>query len=252
MPWFRNITWDDAPHLNEAAKARLLESYPEHERETRSKGVPIMGMGAVFTIRDEEIACDPFEIPQHWARVAGCDFGIAHPGAGAGLALDRDTGTVYLYDCYRKSNETPVYHAQWFKKLGAWIPVAWPKDGLQRDKGSGTALKDQYRSHGAQLMSDWAAYRDERGVSIEAGVIELLEYMRTGRFKAFRHLALFFEEKRLYHRKDGKINPINDDILSAVRYAFVMRRKAISFSEAHMSVKKPRHTGPIVGGRRWA
>ena len=33
-------------------------------------------------------------------------------------------------------------------------------------------------------------------------------------------------ERRLYHRKDGQIVKLQDDLLSATRYAWVMRRYA--------------------------
>ena len=35
-----------------------------------------------------------------------------------------------------------------------------------------------------------------------------------------------FEELRMYHRKDGKIVPANDDVISAMRYAVMSLRKA--------------------------
>jgi hypothetical protein len=51
--------------------------------------------------------------------------------------------------------------------------------------------------------------------------------MTTGRFKVFSHLADFFDEKMSYHRdENGKIVKLNDDILSAARYAYMMRRFA--------------------------
>ncbi len=34
----------------------------------------------------------------------------------------------------------------------------------------------------------------------------------------------WFEEFRLYHRKDGKVVKLNDDLLSATRYAVMMLR----------------------------
>ena len=184
-----------------------------------------MGSGLIFPVRDEEISVEPFKIPGYWARIAGCDFGIDHPAAGAALAVDRDSGTVYVYACYKKSGETAVYHAKWFKDLGP-VPVAWPKDGFTRDKGDGTAIKENYRKAGARMLRQHAAYKDERGVSVEAGLNEMLEYMRAGKFKVFKHLAEWFVEKSMYHRKDGQVVKLHDDIMSATRYAFVMRRKA--------------------------
>ena len=54
----------------------------------------------------------------------------------------------------------------------------------------------------------------------------MLDRMQTGRFKVFAHLDEFFEEFRLYHRKDGKIVKEMDDIISAARYGVMMKRFA--------------------------
>ena len=223
----QTVTWDDAPHLDPAEKERLWNSYPPHERETRAKGIPMMGAGAVFPISDDTITCEPFPIPEHWWRINGVDFGINHPAAGAFCAVDRDSDTFYVYDCYKAANETPIYHAAAMKKHGDWIPTAWPHDGLQRDKGSGEVLKDLYRQHQLYMLPEPAKYKDERGNSVEPALYEMYEYMRTGRFKVFKNLGAWMEEKRRYHRaEDGKLVKTNDDIISATRYAFVVRGRA--------------------------
>jgi hypothetical protein len=55
----------------------------------------------------------------------------------------------------------------------------------------------------------------------------MIDRMRTERFKVFRHLEAWFAEKRLYHRKDGQIVKERDDLMSATRYAVMMKRFAI-------------------------
>ena len=56
--------------------------------------------------------------------------------------------------------------------------------------------------------------------------------MDEGKFKVFSHLSDFFDEKMNYHRKeDGKIVKTDDDLLDAVRYAYMMRRFAIQKAE---------------------
>lgn len=246
--YIKNVTWDDISHLDPVEKARMINSYPAHERDTRARGIPMLGTGAVFPIGDETVSVAPFEIPAHWARVNGMDFGIDHPAAGAFCAHDRDTDTFYVYDGYKMPGETPIYHAAAMKKHGEWIPNSWPQDGLQREKSSNVALKDQYRKHSLYMLRDYAQYPDARGNSREAGLIEMYEYMRTGKFKVFSNLSQWFEEKRMYHRKDGLVVAKYDDLLSATRYAFMMRRFAIV--KPPLAPAKPRHSGPIVGGRR--
>ena len=247
----KNVTWEDAPHLDETERARLLQSIPEHERDTRSKGVPMMGSGAVFPIKDEAIAIDPFDIPAHFYRINGIDFGIAetHPQACVNLAWDKDADTLYVYDCYKKSNETPVYHAHAIKKHGDWIPVAWPHDGMNRDKGSGKALKDIYRGHGVRMLPDSARYDDDKGgpQPSEPAVIEMLERMRTERFKVFKTCRDWFEEKRMFHRKDGRIHSMNDDLMKATLYAVMHKRKAAV--RAALGTVRNKYVGPVIGAR---
>ena len=128
--------------------------------------------------------------------------------------------------CYRERQATPPIHAAAIKPWGAWIPVAWPHDGLQHDKSSGLQLKDQYATHGLNMWQEHATH-DAGGFGIEAGISEMLERMQTGRFKVFSTLNEWFEEFRLYHRKEGLIVKLADDILSATRIAVMMKRYAL-------------------------
>ena len=245
----QNVTWDDAPHLPVAERERLWASYPAHERDARAKGQPMLGSGAIFPIGDDSITCDPFTIPKWFYRINGIDFGIDHPGAGVHCAWDKDTDTFYVYDCYKMPGQTPVYHAAALKKYGDWIPNAWPHDGLQRSGDDLKPLKDQFRAHGLHMLKEHAHYPDARGNSREPSLIEMFEWMRVNRFKVFSTCKEWFDEKRLYHRKEGKVVSKNDDILSATRYAFIMRRYA-RLAPPAVSVRKG-PTKPIVGGRAW-
>ena len=235
--WYKNVTWDDAPHLDEQAKRQLLSSYPEHERDTRAKGVPMMGSGGVYAVPDEMIMCEPFEIPDYFRRICGIDFGIDHPAAACWIAYDADADVIYVYDCYRERGQTAAYHSQAIMSRGKWIPVSWPHDGMIRDKGGGVALKDQYLSNGVNMLGFSARYEDDKGggQSREPITLEILERMRTGRFKVFNHLSEWFEEKRMLHRKDGKIVPERDDIESATRYAVMMLRCATTYVDVSVT-----------------
>lgn len=236
--YLRSASWDDAPHLNAEAKARLAKSYRDHERDARTKGIPMMGEGAVFPVDDALIKIDPFEIPAHWARIKGCDFGIDHPAAGAEIAIDRDQDVIYVIDCYRRKGETAAYHAAWLNKSNRSVPVSWPHDGMNREKSGGKTLAQHYRDHGVNMLSKSARYPRVPGETEDKGgpqpvepiVDEVLERMQTGRFRIFSTLSDLFEEKRSYHRKDGKIVAVRDDILKSVFYAVMMRRYAVSLN----------------------
>lgn len=231
-----NMTIDDVGHYSEDDRRRIIESYPAHEREARALGVPILGSGRVFPVAEELLRVEPFQIPDHWPVIAGIDFGIDHYTAVAWLAWDRDKDTVYLYDGIRVRQQTPKDIAPLIKMRGQWVPMAWPHDGLQTEKGTGIQLAQFYRDEGISMLFEKASLPEtgsENGhqnskFSVEAGVLLMLQYMQAGKFKVFSNLNDFWEEFRLYHRKDGKIVKEQDDLISATRYAFSMRRFAIT------------------------
>lgn len=220
-----NMTIDDALHIPADERARIVASFPAHEREARAKGVPILGSGRVFPVTEESIAEETREMPRAWPRICGLDIGWDHPTAAVWLAWDRDADTIHVYDAYRLRQETPVIHAAAIKARGAAIPVAWPHDALQTDKGSGEQIAAQYRAQGVAMLPQRATFADGSN-GVEAGVLDMLDRMKTGRFKVAKHLNDWWEEFRLYHRKDGKLVKEGDDLMSATRYAVMMLRHA--------------------------
>jgi len=220
------MTIDDAEHYTDEQRKAIIASYPAHEREARANGTPMLGSGRIFPMEENSIKIDPFKIPAHWPRINGIDFGWDHPAAAACCAWDRDSDCWYVTNIYRQNEATPVVQAAAIRAWGPWIPVAWPHDGLQHDKGSGEQLAQQYKRAGLKMLSERATFDDGTN-GVEAGVMDMLERMQTGRFKVFSTCAEWFEECRMYHRKDGKIVKERDDLLSATRYALMMKRKAI-------------------------
>lgn len=221
-----NMTIDDVGHYSEQEKKIILASYPEHEREARAKGIPIMGSGRIFTIAEEKIKEEPLEeIPRHWAQINGLDFGWDHPQACVNLAWDRDADVIHVTKEFRESKCTPIMAAATIKKWGSWIPVSWPHDGYQHDKGSGKELASQYRESGLNMLHEHATH-EKGGNGVEAGIMEMLDRMESGRFKVASNLTAWFEEFRMYHRKDGKIIKERDDLMAATRYAVMMLRMA--------------------------
>ncbi len=239
--YLTGATWDDAPHLSDEDKKRLAASYREHERDARTKGVPMMGEGAIFPVSDERISVDPFPIPPHWVRIKGCDFGFDHHAAGVEIAWDRGQDVIYVIDCYKERKELAPYHAAWFNKANRWVPVSWPHDGMNTSKGGGEKVKEAYVNHGVNMLSKSARYPKSVGDDKEKGgpqdqwpvIDEVRERMATDRFKVFRHLSPWFDEKRSYHVKTTVSNKVEivarrDDILKATFYAVMMKRYAIS------------------------
>lgn len=224
---------EEAEHYTEEQRAQIIASYPEHELEARTKGIPVMGSGRVFPVKEEILRYDAMEFPKHWPRIAGIDFGWDHPTACVWLCWNRDADTVYVYDAYRRSKENVATHASAIRGRGDWIPVAWPHDG-ENDTAAGKNLASQYRDEKLKFLPERATFEDGSN-SVEAGLMMMLDRMKKGQLRVAAHLNDWWEEFRLYHRKDGKVVKENDDLMSATRYALMMLR----FAQVNQ-VAKPR------------
>lgn len=207
-------------------KQETIDNYPEHERKARSRGIPILGSGAIFAEIDEDsIKVEAFKIPLHWPQLGGTDFGYDHPFAATLGAWDRDSDCWYITNAYKDRLSTPPIHAAAIRPWGEWLPWAWPHDGARHDPGSGKVLADQYRRNGVRMLNIHATFQ-EGGFSPEAAVLEAKTRMLSGRFKVFSHLDPWFDEFRFYHRKDGLIVAKKDDLLSATWKILMMKRYA--------------------------
>jgi phage terminase large subunit-like protein len=221
---YTQMTIDDAGHYTDEQKATIIASYPAHEVEARTKGTPVLGSGRVFPVTEDSISIQPFDIPESWPIIAGIDFGWNHPTAAIKLAWDRDADCVYITAAYRVKEATPIVHAGSLRSWGE-IPWAWPHDGLQHDKGSGEQLATIYREQKLNFLPERAQYPDG-GSGLEASIMDCLQRMQTNRLKVFAHLNDWFEEFRMYHRKNGLIVKEKDDLMSATRYAIMCLRFA--------------------------
>lgn len=247
------MTIEDVGHYSEEHKAKIIASYDDSTRDARTKGIPVLGSGRVFNIAEDRIKIDPIRIPDHWPRVGGMDFGWDHPFAAVELCWDRDTDTIYLTREYRETKQTPLVHAATLSQWGRSLPWMWPHDGHQHDKGSGLQLANQYRRAGLMAHDSHVTF-DDGSIGVEAGIMEMLTRMNEGRWKVFSTCPMWFNEFSLYHRKDGLIVKLNDDLISASRYAMMGRRFARSPNRrAHWAdaARSPVHVAAGTGEVRF-
>ena len=220
-----SMTIDDAEHLTPELRAKIIASYPPHEVEARTKGIPVLGSGRIFPVSTETIACEHRTFPTHFPRLGAMDFGWDHPFAAVELVWVRDTDTIYVTRTHRLREASPVIHAAARRPWGKLL-WAWPRDGRRETlEGAGVALSKQYADQELDMLFEHAQFEDG-SVSVEAGLMDMLVRMQTGRFKVFKHLNDWFEEFRLYHRKDGKVVKEYDDLMAATRYGVMMLRHA--------------------------
>jgi phage terminase large subunit-like protein len=221
---------DDVEHYSDHEKKTIIASYPAHEAEARVKGIPVLGSGRVFPVAEDTLAIEQRDLPPHWPRIGGMDFGWDHPFAAVELVWDRDSDTVYVSRTHRLREASPIVHAAALRAWGKELRWAWPRDGNRETlEGAGIALAAQYREQGLNLLHEFSHYVEgtgQKSVSVEAGLMDMLTRMQSGRFKVFKHHNDWWEEFRLYHRKDGKVVKEGDDLMCATRYALMMLRFA--------------------------
>lgn len=249
--FFMRKGWDDAPHLSETVKESLLAQYPKHQKDMRTKGLPMLGHGRIYDMSEETISCNPFDIPRHFALIGGMDFGWDHPQSQVKLAIDRDSDVIYLVNCWKRS-ETSANDAWGATKY--WqqdVPIAWPHDGLMHEKGRDDSKQqaDHYVDAGFSLLGERSTW-DGTSNSVEQGIMELRERMLLGTFKVFAGCRDFFDEWLQYHRDDkGKIVKRRDDILDALRYAYMMRRFAMTAVEIDRLYQDHNNSGSQIDTR---
>lgn len=222
--WMVRMEIEDALHISAEERAIIIARYPEHEREARTRGIPTMGSGRVFVHLESFISEEPFEIPRHFARLNAVDLGYGdHPTAVVFGAFDRDANVIHVYDTYCNKDPRLAIHADAIKGKPHWIPTTYPHDAGKHDPGSGITYADMYRQKGVKMTSEHATFVDG-GFRVEPGIQMMDERFAAGQLKIFRHLHDWFSEYRTYHRKEGIIVDIRDDLLCATRLLVMMAR----------------------------
>ena len=96
---------NDNPYLAQDGRyEQMLKSLPPTQRKQLLEGNWEIAEGAAFTEFDRHLhVVEPFEIPLHWERTKGLDYGYASESACVWAALDPSDGTLIIYrELYRK------------------------------------------------------------------------------------------------------------------------------------------------------
>jgi len=202
--------WNSAPHLTEAAKLELIQSIPPYQRDARSKGIPVLGSGAIYPVPESDIVITDFELPPHWPRAYGMDVGWQRTAVVWG-ALNRDTDVLHLYAEHYRGEAEPVIHAEAIKARGKWIRGSIDPSSRGRGQIDGRRLIGMYRDLGLDLT--------EADNSVETGIYELLTRMTSGRLKVFKSCQNWLGEFRLYRRDEkGRVVKERDHLMDSTRY----------------------------------
>jgi phage terminase large subunit-like protein len=226
------MTIDDVGHYSDEQKASIIASYPAHEREARTKGIPTLGSGRVFPVTEESISWQLVPLPGiSRASSAWISDGTTRPLLAGSLTIPTPisftsptpTGCASRRRSSMPRDQGAQQGREDSRRLAARRPAA--RQGLGHPACSAVSRP------GLEMLPEHATFMDGSN-GLEAGVVEMLTRMQTGRLKVAAHLTEFFEEFRLYHRKPTgplgipQIVKIHDDLISAIRYGMMMLRFA--------------------------
>jgi hypothetical protein len=225
--------WDivnEGGHYTQEEADKIVEAYPEHEKEARAEGKPMLGSGRIFPISEGNIKIgSDFQIPRYWPVLMAMDFGWGdHPTACLKGAWNRDADRIILFEEYKRREATDIVsiHASALRAMGGTdIPIAWPHDGKMGNKLDGTEVSVMYRDQGLYMLPEHATF-EQGGFGVEPSIQRCYERMKTGRLIIMEHLTMLFDEIRIYHRKDGKVQNVRDDLIACMRYLEMMLRFA--------------------------
>lgn len=201
---------------------------------TRAFGGDAQGQGAVFETDAERIKhkMNPRDVPEHWPWLWAVDFrhsgqeGSGHPFAAVLLTWDRDNDVVYVMDGFRMFGMAANHVARIKENPMRLAPVAWPHDG---GTGAGVQTNDTvaqiYKKLGLNMLPTHATFVDG-GYNFEAGITVMEERFEGKKLFIASHLYEWFDEYGGYHRQDGKVVKVDDDLLSATRVGCMDLRKA--------------------------
>lgn len=204
------VSWEEVPHLDTEQKKQILNSYSQHERDARSKGIPSLGAGAIYPFCEDDITCLPFAVPAYWPRAYGLDVGWNCTACVWG-AMNPDTRELFIYSEHYQGQAHPAVHASAIKARGDWIIGAVDPGAGGALQADGKAMIDLYQNEGLIL--------EPADNSVETGILKVSQMFASGQLKIMTTCTNLLKEFRIYRRDEhGKVMKKNDHALDALRY----------------------------------
>lgn len=228
-------------HLTEEKVRDALKGMLPHQQEMRVLGEPMQGSGLIFSYPQDQIMCEPIEFPDHWPRLASCDFGgiseKSHPSAASWGAYDEDNDIIYVYDCLKMFSNKRFEVAARIINRPQWIPMMYPHDGEKTVEGGGT-VAGEYRKFGVNMFHTHITNHDPEkpegkgGIKIEPQLIDMNTRFADRRLRIFNTLPEIWEELRNFHTTKtatGSVKVVDrdDDLIATLRGLCTMIRHAV-------------------------
>ena len=153
--------------------------------------------------------CEPFEIPSHWMRVTGTDFGRRDPTAHVVGALDPIKKIIYVYAEVEETldDKSLDYVIGKIKAVDNFpnrllaFPHQCDPRGRNKDQVSGQSWIDAYRQRGIIFQTA----QDCEGNSLAPTIQKLYNYAKYGRLKIFKTCKKLYDSLSKYKYKERTI-----------------------------------------------
>jgi phage terminase large subunit len=127
---------------------------------------------------------DPFEIPKHWQRITGSDFGLVDSTVMLAGAIDPKSGILYIYKEHYENGKSIKYHAgQMKKKILDEIPHGCLMKMVADPKGKARSEKDFKSTY--DYYAEYDIYFTPGINKIEDGILKTFSYFEMGKLKIF-------------------------------------------------------------------
>lgn len=167
----------DNPYLAQDGRyEQMLKALPPTQRKQLLEGDWDVAEGAAFTEFDRNLhIVEPFEIPIHWERIKGIDYGYASESACVWGAVDPSDSTLIIYrELYRKGMlatelATTLMQMEAYDPLsvpGVLDTACWSRTGMTGPTVGETLVKAGHKLRRA----------DKNRV---AGKVQIHEYLKT-------------------------------------------------------------------------
>lgn len=170
-----------------------------------------------------------FDIPAHWPRRIGGDFGLNNPTGFVSLATDPEDGTTYAYWVHKEAQKPVSYHSKVLNDHIRTIPYNVLKSlvgdaaGQQKTAGDLASVFDHYAEYGI--------YWTPSTKKLEDSIMKVFTYFDLGKLKIFESLKVFIDEISQYRYPERSLDKevknedilekpiaVNDHLMDAFRY----------------------------------
>jgi hypothetical protein len=196
------------------------QTMPRWKFDQRYRGRFTRPAGAIYDCFDpDKHIVEPFDIPDHWPRYLGLDFGGVHM-AGVYFAEDPDSAekaedrTLYVYREYMQGNRDTSDHVKAILKGEPQVPKAY--GGSQSENqwrrewsAAGRAYQQQHPMKGGPLKV-LTPHKDLKDV--EVGIDRVYKLIKRNLIKVFRPCVGVIEDIQSYARKLDDFGEALDDI----------------------------------------